>query len=44
MMKDKDIPQEMIQEAERFWDNPQNILHLIDLLFLNEDESKQICS
>lgn len=40
---------EQIQEAdeqilERFWESPQKILNLIDLLFLWEDEDNQIYS
>ena len=38
------VPEEQIQEAEKFWANPQMILRLIDLMFLNEDESKRILS
>lgn len=47
-MKEKEefpVSDEMIQETERFWDDPQKIMNLIDLLFLWEDEDKkQICS
>lgn len=32
------------QILERFWESPQRILNLIDLLFLWEDEDKQIYS
>ena len=40
---------EQIQETdeqilERFWESPQKILNLIDLLFLWEDEDNQIYS
>lgn len=38
------VSEEQIQEAEQFWTNPQMILRLIDLMFLNEDESKRILS
>lgn len=29
--------EELSKETEGFWDNPQNILNLIDLLFLFDD-------
>lgn len=40
---------EQIQETDeqildRFWESPQRILNLIDLLFLWEDEDNQIYS
>ena len=38
------VSEEQIQEAEQLWTNPQMILRLIDLMFLNEDESKRILS
>ncbi len=36
---------DLIQETDRFWEDPQKIMNLIDLLFLWEDpDKKQICS
>ena len=39
------VSDDLIRETERFWDDPQKIMNLIDLLFLWEDpDKKQICS
>lgn len=35
MEEEKKIP-----EVDGFWENPQNIMNLIDLLFLWEDNAK----
>lgn len=36
---------DLIQETDRFWDDPKKIMNLIDLLFLFDDpDRKQICS
>lgn len=36
---------ELIRDTEHFWDDPQNIMYLIDLIFLSEDPDKEhICS
>ena len=32
------VSEDLILETERFWESPQRILNLIDLLFLWEDE------
>ena len=32
------VSEDLILETERFWESPQSILNLIDLLFLWEDE------
>ena len=43
-MKEKEefpVSDDMIQETERFWESPQKIMNLIDLLFLWEDEGKK---
>ena len=40
MMKEKEVSPDLLQETERFWENPQKIMNLIDLLFLFEDEDK----
>lgn len=39
------VDEDLIRETDRFWENPQNIMNLIDLLFLWDDpDKKQICS
>ena len=39
------VTEDLIQEADRLWENPQMIMNLIDLLFLWDDpEKKQIPS
>ena len=39
------VSEEHIREAEHFWEDPQNIMRLLDLLFLYEDsDKKQFCS
>lgn len=36
---------DLIQETDRFWDDPKKIMNLIDLLFLWDDpDKKQVCS
>lgn len=43
-MKEKEQHQEsddLLREADRFWDDPRKIMNLIDLLFLWEDEDKR---
>ena len=44
-MKEASQPQvteEQIRETDKFWENPQNILNLIDLIFLSGDPGKEI--
>ena len=46
-MKEKEqhpATDDMIQGADRFWDDPRKIMNLIDLLFLWEDDKKTIPS
>lgn len=49
-MKEKEkeqiqVSDDQIRETQHFWDDPQKIMNLIDLLFLWEDaDKKQICS
>lgn len=39
------MTENLIREADRFWEDPQKIMNLIDLLFLGEDpDKKQVCS
>ena len=47
MVEKEQIPvsDDLIRETDRFWEDPQRIMTLIDLLFLWEDEErKRICS
>lgn len=40
-----EMTDDLIRETDRFWEDPQKIMHLIDLLFLWEDpDKKQVCS
>lgn len=32
------------EKVERFWENPENIMRLVDLLFLFDDNKKNIPS
>ena len=43
IVKEK-ITEEHIEEARRLEDDPQKILALIDIIFMNEDKSKIIPS
>ena len=39
------VAEDLIQEADRLWENPRMIMNLIDLLFLWDDpDKKQVCS
>ena len=38
--KNKLIPDEMLQEADRFWDNPKNVIRLIDLVLADADRPR----
>lgn len=35
------VSDEQIREADRFWEDPEKIMRLIDLLFLWEDPDKK---
>lgn len=35
------VTDEMVKETDHFWENPRNIMNLIDLLFLYEDPDKE---
>ena len=37
------VPEELVRETEGFWNDPQKVMILIDLLFLWDDR-EQICS
>lgn len=36
------MTEEQVKETDRFWENPQNIMNLIDLLFLYDDDPDRI--
>lgn len=39
------MTEDLIRQTEHFWDDPEKIIRLIDLLFLFDDpDRKQICS
>lgn len=35
------VSEDLIQEADRLWENPRMIMNLIDLLFLWDDPDKK---
>ncbi len=35
------VSDEQVKETDRFWEDPQKIMNLIDLLFLWEDPEKK---
>lgn len=37
MTEEYKVTEEDIKEMEEFWEDPRNILNLIDLLFLDDD-------
>lgn len=40
-----EVTEEQVRKAEHFWEDPQNIMRLLDLLFLYDDsDKKQVCS
>ena len=44
MMTDKITPEDYPNLGEKFWENPENILRLIDLIFFFEDNNETIPS
>ena len=38
------VSENLIQETDRFWEDPKKIMMLIDLIFLNEDSKTIIPS
>lgn len=36
-----DVPDEIIRETERFWEDPRRIMALIDILFLEEEPDRR---
>lgn len=40
-----EVTDEQLRETEHFWEDPQKVLNLLDLLFLYEDPDRlQVCS
>ena len=42
-MKEKEqtqLPEDLIRQTENFWDDPQKVMYLVDLLFLFDNPSK----
>lgn len=35
------VPEDLIRETDRFWEDPKKIMNLIDLLFLWDDANKK---
>lgn len=35
------VPEDLIRETDRFWEDPKKIMNLIDLLFLWDDSNKK---
>lgn len=43
--EERELTEDQIRKVEKFWEDPQKILDLIDLIFLCEDpEKRQVCS
>ena len=40
----RQVTEEDTRKVESFWDDPRNILHLIDLIFFYEENKEQIPS
>lgn len=38
------VTMEQVEKADRLWDNPEMVMRLIDLMFLNQDTGKDIPS
>lgn len=38
------VTEDQIRKVEKFWEDPENIMRLLDLLFLCEDQEKKIPS
>ena len=44
-MSRTNIPEDMIMRTDHFWEDPQKVMYLIDLLFMFDDQDrKQVCS
>jgi len=43
-MKEKEqtqLPEDLIRQTENFWNDPQKVMYLVDLLFLFDDSDKK---
>ena len=38
------VSEDLIRETDRFWEDPRNVMNLIDLIFLLDDDKKTIPS
>ena len=38
---DAHLPQMTEEEVEKFWENPDNVMRLVDLIFLMEDPDRE---
>ena len=44
-MEERELPDDLEKETDRFWQDPRKVMMLIDLLFLWDDDDKErICS
>lgn len=39
---DADLLEVEKEKLEHFWEDPENVMHLVDLIFLMEDPNKEI--
>jgi hypothetical protein len=39
---DDDLLEVDREKVEHFWEDPENVMHLVDLIFLMEDPNKEI--
>lgn len=39
---DDDLLEVAEERLEHFWEDPQNVMHLVDLIFLMEDPDREI--
>ena len=38
------VSEDLIRETDNFWDDPQKIMNLIDLIFLMDEDKEKVCS
>ena len=44
-MREKEpVNEDLVRWTDHFWEDPEKVLLLIDLIFLGEDEEGRICS
>lgn len=44
MEEGKKMPEDISGQVDKFWSNPENILHLIDLIFLSSEQHEDLPS